>query len=48
MTEWILLGVIALRVEGKLEWDSARMRIPNNSDANKYLKPFVKKGWQMT
>ncbi len=43
--EWMLLGVIALRVEGKLEWDAARMRITNNAEANKYLKPFVKKGW---
>jgi hypothetical protein len=47
MTEWILLGVIALRVEGKVEWDSARMRITNSADANKYLKPFVKKGWTL-
>jgi Oxidoreductase family, NAD-binding Rossmann fold len=47
MTEWILLGVIALRVEGKVEWDSARMRITNNADANKYLKPYVKKGWTL-
>ena len=47
MTEWILLGTIALRVEGKLEWDSARMRITNNADANKYIKPFVKKGWTL-
>jgi len=48
MTEWILLGVIALRVEGKVEWDAAKMRITNNSEANKYIKPFVRKGWQMT
>ncbi len=48
MTEWILLGVIALRVEGKLEWDATKMRITNNAEANKYIKPFIKKGWQMT
>lgn len=47
MTEWILLGTIALRVEGKLEWDSAKMRITNNAEANKYIKPFVKKGWTL-
>ncbi len=47
MTEWILLGVIALRVEGKLEWDSAKLRVTNNAEANKYLKPFVKKGWTL-
>jgi hypothetical protein len=48
MTEWILLGTIALRVEGKVEYDSAKMRITNNAEANKYIKPFVRKGWQMT
>ena len=43
--EWMLLGVIALRVEGKLEWDAAKMRFTNNADANKYLKPIYRKGW---
>ena len=43
--EWMLLGVIALRVEGKLEWDSARMRFSNNHEANQYLKPVFRKGF---
>jgi hypothetical protein len=47
-TEWIVLGVIAQRVEGKLEWDSARMKITNNAAANKYVKPEVRKGWSLT
>ena len=42
---WMLLGVIALRVEGKVEYDPVKMRITNNADANKYLKPFIRKGW---
>jgi hypothetical protein len=46
--EWMLLGVIALRVEGKLEWDAAKMRFTNNSEANKYLKPTFRKGWSLT
>lgn len=46
--EWMLLGVIALRVEGKLEWDAPKMRFTNNSEANKYLKPTFRKGWSMT
>ena len=46
--EWMLLGVIALRVKGKLEWDAAKMRFSNNSDANKYLKPAFRKGWSLT
>ncbi len=46
-TEWMLLGVIALRVPGKLEWDGAKMKFTNNSAANKYLKPHVRKGWKI-
>ena len=46
-TEWILLGVIALRVEGKLEWDGAKMRFTNNNEANKYLRPSFRKGWSL-
>ena len=45
--EWMLLGVIALRVEGKIEYDSAKMRITNNAEANKYIKPFMRKGWTL-
>jgi hypothetical protein len=45
--EWMLLGVIALRVEGKLEYDPVKMRITNNAEANKYLVPTVRKGWSM-
>jgi hypothetical protein len=44
--EWMLLGVIALRFEGKLEYDPERMSITNNADANKLLKPFIRKGWE--
>ncbi len=43
--EWMLLGVIALRHEGKLEYDPEKMRITNNNEANKLLKPKFRKGW---
>ncbi|MBL8217038.1 MAG: Gfo/Idh/MocA family oxidoreductase [Bryobacterales bacterium] len=42
---WMLLGVIAMRFEGKLEWDAAKMRFTNNNEANQYLKPKFRKGW---
>jgi hypothetical protein len=44
--EWMLLGVIALRHEGKLEYDPDKMRITNNVEANKLLKPTFRKGWE--
>jgi predicted dehydrogenase len=46
-TEWMLLGVIALHFEGKLEWDAAKGQFSNNKDANDYLKPFVRSGWKL-
>jgi hypothetical protein len=42
---WMLLGSIAMRFEGKLEWDAAKMRFTNNNEANQYLKPKFRKGW---
>ena len=45
--EWMLLGVIALRVEGKIEYDPIKMRITNHAEANKYLAPAVRKGWSI-
>jgi len=46
--EWMLLGVIALRVEGKLTWDAENMRFTNNDEANQYLKPTFRQGWSFT
>ncbi len=46
--EWMLLGVIALRVEGKLEWDAVKGRFSNSPEANKYLKPNFRKGYVLS
>jgi len=46
--EWIVMGVIAARVEGKLEWDSARLKFTNSAEANRYVHPEVRKGWSLT
>ena len=45
--EWMLLGVIAFRVPGKLMWDSKTMRFTNSAEANKYVKPAFRKGWEL-
>jgi predicted dehydrogenase len=44
--QWMLLGVIAMKFEGKLQWDAQKMRFTNNNEANKYLKPSFRKGWK--
>ncbi len=46
--EWMLLGVIALRVEGKLEWDAAKGKFTNNAEANKFLTPNFHKGFKLS
>ena len=42
----MLLGVIAMRVEGKLMWDAQKMRFTNNEEANRLLMPKFRKGWK--
>lgn len=46
-TEWMVLGAVAARVNGKLLWDGKRMEFTNNRDANKYVKPNFRKGWEL-
>ena len=44
--EWLCLGAIATRVPGKLMWDAKNGRFSNSEEANKYLKPYMRKGWE--
>jgi hypothetical protein len=44
--QWMLLGVLSMRFEGRLEWDAGKMSITNNPEANRYLKPSFRKGWR--
>jgi hypothetical protein len=47
-TEWMVLGAVAARVPGvKLLWDPKKMEFTNNKDANKYVKPVFRKGWEI-
>jgi hypothetical protein len=46
-TEWMVLGAVATRVEGKLLWDPKKMEFSNNREANKYVKPVFRKGWEL-
>jgi len=45
--EWLSLIPIAYRVPGKLDWDSKGLRFTNNAEANRYVRPVVRKGWEM-
>ena len=45
--EWIALGAIALRVPGKLMWDAKSRRFTNSAEANRLLRPYLRKGWEL-
>jgi len=47
-TEWLVLGAAAVHFEGKLEWDAARGEITNVPEANRWVKPPYRKGWELT
>ncbi|MBK9139837.1 MAG: Gfo/Idh/MocA family oxidoreductase [Verrucomicrobia bacterium] len=48
LTEIAMLGVIALKFPGqKLEWDAAQMRFTNNSEANQFVAPPARPGWEI-
>jgi predicted dehydrogenase len=46
-TEWLVLGAVATHYEGKLLWDNAKGEITNNRDANRWVKPTFRKGWDL-
>ncbi len=48
LTEIALLGVIAQKFPAtKLEWDAARMRFRNCTEANYWLNPPYRSGWKL-
>jgi hypothetical protein len=47
VTETILLGAVALRAGTKVVYDSEKMKITNNDEANQYLFREYRKGWEM-
>ncbi|MCP4259226.1 MAG: Gfo/Idh/MocA family oxidoreductase [Planctomycetes bacterium] len=45
LTEFTLMGNVALRAGRKLDFDWKKMKITNVPDANKFIKPNYRKGW---
>lgn len=44
-TEVQLLGVLAGRFGGRIEWDSANFKVTNRPELNQYLKDPIRDGW---
>ncbi|MBN2312085.1 MAG: Gfo/Idh/MocA family oxidoreductase [Candidatus Hydrogenedentes bacterium] len=45
LTEICMLGNIAKRVGGTIEWDTKQMTVTNNPDANQYVATQYREGW---
>jgi predicted dehydrogenase len=48
LTEALLLGTISVRLQGRmLHWDSEKMRVTNDEEANDYLHYPYRDGWSL-
>jgi len=47
LTEFVLLGNVALRVGKKIEWDAKKMRAKNFPEADQYIRREYRKGWEL-
>ena len=48
LTEFVLLGVVANRVPGKLlKWTAAEMKLEGADEAAKLLRRVYRKGWEV-
>jgi predicted dehydrogenase len=47
LTEFVLLGCVALRARKQLKWDGPNMRATNAPDADQYLKEPYRAGWEL-
>ncbi|MGH7970124.1 MAG: Gfo/Idh/MocA family protein, partial [Limisphaerales bacterium] len=47
LTEVGLLGLVAMRVGKKMEWDSKAMKATNAPEADKFLKETYRSGWEV-
>ena len=47
LTEVCLLGNMAKRVDARIEWDGANMKVTNLPEANKYIHTPYREGWTL-
>ena len=47
LTEFVLLGNIAIRTGKRLDWDAEAMRFTNDEAANKFVKEEYRSGWSL-
>ena len=47
LTEICCLGNVAKRVDTRIEWDSAAMKVTNHGEANRYVRWPYREGWSL-
>ena len=47
LTELCLLGNVAKRVDGLIEWDAANLKVTNSEEANRLVHPPYRNGWSL-
>jgi len=47
-TEWLVLGAASVHFDGKLLWDAAKGEVTNVPDANQWVKPTFRQGWELS
>lgn len=47
LTELALLGVVALRLGRRIEWDAERMEVKGTSDAEAFIREPYRAGWEL-
>ncbi|MCX5654782.1 MAG: Gfo/Idh/MocA family oxidoreductase [Planctomycetota bacterium] len=47
LTETCLLGNVAKRIDGRIEWDAANLRVTNSPEANQVVRTEYRKGWNL-
>ena len=48
LPEVVLLGNLAVRLNKKVEWDTATLSSPNTPEAAKFVKRDYREGWSLT
>jgi hypothetical protein len=47
LTEGLLVGFLALRTGKRIEWDEKNMRAVNCPEAERFIKPAFRNGWEL-
>jgi hypothetical protein len=47
LTETCLLGNVAKRIDGRIEWDAEGLRVTNSPEANALVRTEYRKGWSL-